>query len=290
MLEVGIIGLGTEWESTYRPALEQLSDRLCVRGVYDPVPTRAEQAAAELKAASCRGLITLAGHPAVDALLILDDLWCRRALISFLSECRKLTFVAKQSAILNGQPFFAADAPRPRMIPNLSLRYSPATSRLRELMATRLGPAREIDLQWRFPETGSCHELKLAAIDWCRYLAGPTVVAETSTAEVWRLQFPPSKSHAETAAARLIFSPAEDQGCFSATVTCERGTAKITGANQITWAHAGDERTEDLSAERSGTVVLLDIFCRRGMGGIVPTPTVDDFFAAARLAEELSAT
>ncbi len=89
-------------------------------------------------------------------------------------------------------------------------------------------------------------------------------------------------------ASHLVETPTatHDVSPFTATIQCERGTAKLRGTQEITWTHAEDQRTELLEGERDGMVVLLDLFCRRVMGGLVPIPTIDDLITSARLAKE----
>jgi len=293
MLDVAIIGLDAAWESTYQPALRRLRDRMRVRVVWDSVATRAEQAASEFKAAPCEGILHGIALPSVQAVLVLGDAWCRDALLSFLIQHNKPSFVADVTTVLRAgtiHDFANEDVRTPMIVPELSLRYTPATSRLRELMATRLGAAREIDVQVDGPPNNNLIQTRLPLIDWCRYLVGKHAVVQRSTHETMRLEFPPSRSQAETARALITHSAtqavAHDVPSFTASVTCEGGTAELRGTQEITWTHAGDQRTEILEGERDGEVVLLDLFCRRVMGGLVPIPTIDDLLTSARLANE----
>ena len=75
MLNVGLIGLGPEWERRYRPALEKLRHRLCVKCVHTPVVTLAEQISGELKCDVAPGLMVLMERDDVQALLVLDAAW-----------------------------------------------------------------------------------------------------------------------------------------------------------------------------------------------------------------------
>src|SRR5260370_6117918 len=75
MLNVGLIGLGCEWQDRYRPALAKLQQRLRVRCVYAPVITHAEQVAVELGCDVAPGIMTLIEREDVRALLVLDTAW-----------------------------------------------------------------------------------------------------------------------------------------------------------------------------------------------------------------------
>ena len=98
MLQVGLIGLGSEWEQRFRPALERLSKRLQVRSVYTTVGSHAEQAAAELKCDVAPGLLALIEREDVRALLILETDWH--------GDVSCLAWPARQ-----GKPVFLAGAP-----------------------------------------------------------------------------------------------------------------------------------------------------------------------------------
>ena len=59
-LRVGIVGLGSQWEARYLPALRALADRFEVRGICEQVAHRAARAAAELNATPVDGFRALA--------------------------------------------------------------------------------------------------------------------------------------------------------------------------------------------------------------------------------------
>lgn len=292
MLDVGIIGLGPDWETTYLPALHRLSDRLRVRAVYDAVASRAKHAAAEFHATTCHGIHCTSTNLAVKAVLVLGDAWYREALFSFLIGHNRPAFVAEIATFLHTPSLdqvTTAETPVPMIVPGLTRRYTPATGRLRELMATRLGAATNIDVRLCSPHTGSETETMLSLIDWCRYLVGTPALSRPSPGHSLLLEFPPARSHASTATARIAVADAvadaEQSAEFTATVTCERGSAVIEGTKQITWTHAGEQRSETLEGEREAAVVLLDLFCRRVLGGLIPTPTAEDLFLSAKLAK-----
>src|SRR5947209_3874603 len=57
MLNVGLIGLGPEWERRYFPALVRLRHRLRVRRFYGPLITQADQVPAEFDGESRQALV-----------------------------------------------------------------------------------------------------------------------------------------------------------------------------------------------------------------------------------------
>ena len=282
MLDVAIIGLDPDWETTYRPALRKLRDRLRVRAVFDAVASRADQAAADFQASVCHGILRTATLPSIRAILVLGDALYRDALVTFLLRGKKPAFLADIATIVHTAAGGNSDAGGPMIVPGLPLRYTPATSRLRELMATRLGAATEIAVKYHRPQDGMPVETAVALVDWCRYLVGTPAVATSLSSDSVSLEFPPARSHAATTIARIEVAQGVRE--FSATVTCERGTATLAGIQHMSWRRGGDQRGEALEGERDAVVVLLDLFCRRVLGGLVPIPTIDDLATSIRLA------
>jgi predicted dehydrogenase len=142
-LRVGVIGLGDAWETRHRTALRSMSDRFEVRAVCDQVPHRAEQAAIEFKAQAVDGFRELVVREDIDAVLIFGSPWygslpilaacesgkavyCAAGLDLDVEEARQIKLRVEQAGIA-----FMAEFAR---------RHAPATLRLKELIATDLGP------------------------------------------------------------------------------------------------------------------------------------------------------
>src|SRR5436853_431855 len=153
-LRVGVIGLGEAWESRHRPALRALSDRFEVRAVCAEVAQRADQAAREFSAAAVDGFRALTSRADIDAVLILSPDWYGPLPILAACEAGKAVYCAaaldidparakeiKDRVELSGIAFMA-ELPR---------RNAPATLRLKELIATRLGTPRLLFCHQRVP-------------------------------------------------------------------------------------------------------------------------------------------
>ena len=204
-LRVGIVGLGNQWDSRYLPALRSLADRFEVRGICDQVAHLAQRAATELGAAAVDGYRSLASRDDIDAILYLADQWYGATPILAACDFGKAVYSAisfpfdddevqllRQRVEESGIAFMA-ELPR---------RHSPATIRLKELIATRLGPPRMLFCHRRVPLSGAAAPTPprdraseardlMELVDWCRYAAGtePTSVvavrhAETPGAEI----------------------------------------------------------------------------------------------------------
>lgn len=142
MLDVGLIGLGPEWEHRYRPALINLRHRMRVRVIQSAVGTLADQTAAEWRCDAAHGLLAAIDRTDVRAVLIFDPAWygtvpaefaCLKGKPAFLAG-RLGEWVARAHALVP----LAAETETPLM-PDFGHRYTPATSRLKELIASRLG-------------------------------------------------------------------------------------------------------------------------------------------------------
>ena len=152
---VGIIGLGSQWESRYLPALRSLADRFEVGGICEQVAHLAQGAANALSTSTADGFRSLIARDDIDAVLYLANDWfgttpvvaaCDhgKAVYSAVSlpgqteEARALRLLVEQSGIV-----FMAELPR---------RHAPATIRLKELIATKLGPPRMLFCHRRVPK------------------------------------------------------------------------------------------------------------------------------------------
>jgi predicted dehydrogenase len=144
-LRVGIVGLGSHWDTRYLPALRSLADRYEVRGVCEQVAHLAQRAATELGTVAVDGYRALASRDDIDAVLYLSDQWYGATPILAACDFGKAVY----SAI--SFPVDAAEAQLLRdrveqagiaFMAELQRRYAPATLRLKELIATRLGRPR----------------------------------------------------------------------------------------------------------------------------------------------------
>jgi predicted dehydrogenase len=186
-LRVGLVGLGDAWQERHAPALRALADRFEVRAVCEQVGHRAEQAAAEFSAAAVDGYRALARREDVDAVLILSPQWYGALPILAACESGKAVYCAAgldltaddarliQQRVEQMGVAFVAEFPR---------RHAPATLRLKELIATRLGPPRLLFCHRRCatetsrghpsgpsPQRSSIRDL-IELVDWCRYVVG----------------------------------------------------------------------------------------------------------------------
>jgi predicted dehydrogenase len=283
---LGLVGAGPWWEEAYRPAFSQQAQHLHVRSVYDAVPAKAEQIAKERAATTASSLISLFERPDIDAVVVLDSFWYGWTVLDFACQFLKPTLVVgpwgTQLAQLETVHASAREA-GVLLMAAFPRRYAPSTTRLRELMATRLGRAESISAEIFWPEDQRREQL-VEWIDWCASVIGqqPTVRANGSS-EI-RLQFP--NGAAASLEWRRESSPADESShAESVRIECQHGHALITGCREIAWQIGTEEKVENLTSDRSSAEILLNQFARRVVGGLVPVADLGDVIRSVRLAQ-----
>jgi predicted dehydrogenase len=298
-LRVGIVGLGDAWESRHRPALRALSDRFEVRAVCCEVAHLAEQAARDFQATAVDGFRALCARDDVDVVLMLSPQWygplpilaacdygksvyCGATLdIDSPAEAQEVKKRVEDAGIA-----FMAEFPR---------RVAPATVRLKELIATRLGRPKLLFCHQRSTiEPGQsvrrplkhCPTMQremIEQVDWCRYVAGaePTSVvgiahgchagADGEDYEMMSLDFSPSGAPGSGTTAQIScgrYMPAAWPEAVSfrppaaLQVCCENGIAFIDLPATLVYFDAAGRHMESLESERPVGERLLMHFYR----------------------------
>lgn len=304
-IPVGLIGVGPLWEHRYRPAVERLQSRIVITAVFDAVQARAQQVATELNADVAPGLRALYERPDLQAVLVLDPAWyglhpaelaCEYHKPAFLAGSLGTDLVALQSLHQRSQECETL------LMTEFSRRYSPATTRLRELMATKLGQAVRVQIQAARPDVSqreglpgqaSPEDFLAGLFDWCQYVTGRTPISVSapashtpdalSTRQV-EIGFRADPLGNPGCLARIILLPPSTHSALEIApypqheIHCEKGFASINADATIRWQNGtfSDFQVEQLAAERSDADVMLDQFFRRVVGGLIPVADVRD--------------
>ncbi len=298
MIQIGIIGLSPEWETHYLPAIDRLSQRIAVSAVYDHVHTRAVQIARRWPSATTAdGIIAIIERPNIDAVLLLDMSWHRQSLFSFICARGKPAYLAGNltadqalwehlhaTTILSGT----------MLMPEFRWRYTPATGRLQELIATQLGAPLRLDIalptaHWPPPTEGFSYLLN--SVDWCSYIAHSPLkrvrAQPTATDGSIQLEFGHTGEPGLTAEIR----PTDETSTGPRiTVHCRDGRAILDDAEHIRWQSDSTEIGENLAADRTSVEVLLDHFCRRVVGGLIPVADLSDVHRNLNVLESIRAS
>jgi predicted dehydrogenase len=187
-LRLALVGLSNDWSARYLPALRTLQERFELVGVYSAVAALADSVAREFQTRRYEGFRELIGQDSVDAVMVLEDHWY--GIQPLLAACdygraiycgSEITFGTELAALLRQEVdrsgiAFMAEFPR---------RFAPASIRLKELIATRLGPPQLLFCHKRLtcePSTNRTRTLQAKAeremielVDWCSFIVGRKV-------------------------------------------------------------------------------------------------------------------
>ena len=323
-LRVGVVGLGRLWETRHKPSLARMDDRFRVTAVYDQVYRRAEMEAAQIGCAACEGLSALVERPDVDVVYLLARQWfglepivlacgakkpvyCALALADDLDELERLVDLVESSGTI--------------FMPEFARRCYPATLRLKELLATELGPPRLIVGHSRlygfdrYAVPGPATQIAPAPLlidpgsyllDWCTFVfqAMPEAVQgvrarviPASSGEDGEPDFESLVARfAGGASAHLSIGLYQRNYWGDATsflpapgfqVYAERGVASLEMPERIQWSGNGGIHDERLPLEPTVGDVLNEQFHRLARGQNALAPTIRDTLAIARLVREI---
>lgn len=315
-LRVGVIGLGRLWEARHKPALARLRDRFQVTAVYDQVFRRAEIEAGQLNCAAVAGLNALIERPDVDVVYLLTPQWFGLHPIEIACRCRKpvycaLPLIADPAEIESLAVL--VEASRIPFMPEFARRFYPATLRLKELLATVLGPPRLILGQNRLyafdrygkpgPETQIAPAPLLIdpgsyLLDWCMFLfqGEPSALSSTAATIVPGAGEGPDFESFEAqfdggGTAQVSFGRYYRNAWGEATkflpapgfqVYAERGAAWLELPDRIQWTDPQGAHDERLPLEPTVGEVLGEQFHRLVRGDHSLAPTMNDVLAVAR--------
>lgn len=326
-LRVGIVGLGEHWESRHLPALRALADRFEVRGICEQVAHRALRAAEQVGAAAVDGFRALATRDDIDALLYLGEQWYGAMPILAACDHGKAVYSAVSLPVDTAEAAalrrrveeagiaFMAEFPR---------RHAAATVRLKELIATRLGPPRMLFCHRRVPhaksssqprDAGTINRDLMELVDWCRYVAGcdPTSVVavrhaglaagEADDYRMMSLDFSPDGREgdgmlaptpgsgvlAQISCGYYMPSRWEEAVSFrppaALQVACEQGIAFVDLPAGLVWFDTAGRHQESLESERPVGEQMLVQFHRRVTSLVRSMSGLDDALQALRVVQ-----
>ena len=297
-LRVGLVGLGDFWQSRHRPALRALSDRFEVKAICCEVAEKSKLVANEFSATPMDGFRAMIERDDIDAVLALAPDWVGPLPIIAACEAGKAVYSSAALDISFDQAREIrqrVDASGVAFMAELPRRFAPATLRLKELIATRLGRPRILFCHERMPVEGQSDHLRrgdycplvwrhiMELVDWCRYLVGmpPETVLSASHEsptddgqafyQMVSLDFPAYEDDGIRPLAQLSlghYIPAKWKDALtfrrpaSIQVCCERGMAFIDLPNTLVWFDDGGQHTESLESERSVGEQMLIQFHR----------------------------
>jgi predicted dehydrogenase len=312
-LRVGVVGIGSAWESRHLPALRALSDRFEVAAFCDPVRHRAEQAARQFNAEVHDGFRRLTRRKDIDGILFLSASFYGPTPIYAACDESKAVFCAAAIELDDA----GATKMRKRVeesgiafMAEFPCRLSPATLRLKELLATKLGAPRLLFCNRRRTSVAKkerrdpCSRDLVELVDWCRYVidAEPTslladghrcadgsqldyssvsldfsAAGEAGTGPLANIRcgyYVPESLHESVAYRR----PADLK------VVCERGIAFVDLPNTVAWFDEAGQHLETLDHERPVGELLLLHFHRAVESLVLKSSSLADAYRAISIA------
>ena len=313
--------MGDAWHQRHAPALRALADRFEVRAICEQVGHRAQQAAKEFSATAVDGYRALARREDIDAVLVLSPQWYGALPILAACESGKAVYCAagleleaEEAELIKRRVeeagiAFMAEFPR---------RLAPATLRLKELIATRLGAPRLLFCGQRFAAkadedrlpTGSYQQAAVREmvelVDWCRYVVGREprwvtgmvhqgVGAGEEDYQMLNLDFsgadvPGSGPVAQISCGRYV--PAGWQEAISyrpvaeLQVVCRRGIAFVDLPAVLIWFDEAGRHQESLESERLVGEQLLSQFHRAVSDPVGKTCNLEDAYRALAIVQQ----
>lgn len=314
-LRLGLIGQGADWTTRYQPSLRLMVDRFEVKAAYSSVMTLAQQMARDFSATCEDSFRSLIQREDIDAVLILESDWYGLAPIEAACEFGKAVYCGSGVQI---EPESAVKLRRQveesgiAFMMELPRRFAPATLRLKELMATRLGPPRLLFCHRRLPMEAQDHRQNKQAsqrsqqelielLDWCRYLVGrePNWVQgirhpsrmdpTTSDYQILSLGFGDPEKDSDSVLAQIscgAYMPAGWQEAIAyrppaaVQVCCEKGIAFIDLPSTLIWFDEAGRHQEVLDTELSVGQQLFIQFHRAVTSLVRKMGDLDDTYRA----------
>jgi predicted dehydrogenase len=297
-LGVGVIGLGRRWQRRYKPALLALRQMFRIQVVYDAIQQQATREAGSLGCEAAPGINTVLERDDVEALLLLDPQWfrlwpieqaCRFGKPVYCGvslECDDAAADALVSLVHDRQLSVMAEM-RPR--------FAPAVVRLREVLATELGPPRLVVCECR----------SAAAAAWCGAggldtpLLGPGGIALVDCCTSL-LDGDPVAVRADRVAGAGVGSVLFDYGgdraghlfhCHApglrssvrVRIVTDSGEARAQLPDRLGWTDQKGVYRHVLRRPRTLTQILLERFYESVRIGQAPVPNLEDAYRALRL-------
>jgi predicted dehydrogenase len=276
---------------------------------------RAEQAARQLSADVHDGFRALTARDDIDAVLLLSPQWFGPLPIYAACDAGKAIYCAAAIELKDDEAAVLRDRVREAGVAFMAefpCRLSPATLRLKELIATRLGTPRLLFCNRRrtteaASEAGARCELDMVElIDWCRYVvdAEPYSLVAVShnpqgdgCADYFSLSldFADSPTNGKGAMAMIACGEYVPKSCEESIsyrrpadlkVVCDRGLAFVDLPDTVAWFDSAGQHLEKLDHERPVGEQLLMHFHRAVESLVLKTASLEDAHRALAIASK----
>ncbi|MCA9081927.1 MAG: hypothetical protein KDA58_15305, partial [Planctomycetaceae bacterium] len=303
--QIGFAGVAAEWLGDDLTALRR-HQRMRISSVFDTTPAVGTLGAKRLEAEHCRGLYRLLDSPLVDAVVVGNPGWMGwHPVLQSVKRGLPTLFVVSR---LTEEAFFDPQLPEQVrlevaiayargsgggfLMPGLPLRWLPVTIRVRELTATALGAIEHLEVD--APGTPLRSRNVAELLDWALSVvqSAPASLKTRETEAGVELLLAcrrrTSGNEAVTIALRGLRRSGRSEVIsselnFAAHGHCRHGEFTLTAPHQIQHTVDRSMSQESLCTDRSGFDIMLDLFGRRLVGGVVPVPDFADMLRARNL-------
>ena len=299
-VQVGFAGVASEWLEELPTLTRQ--QRMRVSAVFDPQPSAAIAGAQSLQATHIKGFVQLLDSQLVDAVIIGNPAWLGwHAVLQCLRRGLPTLLVVSR---LDEETFFDDQLPEPVqlqeamsyaradngfLMPGLPLRWLPVTIRVRELTATALGAIES--LQVTAQEAPLQSRVLAELLDWSLSVvqSAPESIQVQRVDDRLEVVLSCRRHRVDGRPVEVrIRNVIPGSGCakssdFDALGYCRHGEFKLTSPTTISHRAERSPVQECLQADRSTFDVMLDLFGRRLVGGVVPVPDFADVLRARNL-------
>lgn len=325
-LRLGLVGLSSDWQHRHFPALRMLQDRFDVRGVYSSVSAFSESVARDFDAQRFDGFREMLSHDTIDAVMMLESDWYGISPLVAACDFGKAIYCGSE---VDFDPQRAAhlkhlvDGAGVAFMAEFPRRYAPASLRLKELIATRLGPPQILfchrrltcntaDMQRNRRSLAARADRELMElIDWCCFIVGRDVRSIQSVyhrAHNAERSFSTGHAGADYQSLSLDLSAPEEPanstiaqiscGAYippawqeaiafrppaAVQVCCENGLAFVDLPNSLIWFDEAGRHQESLESEMAVGQQLLTQFHRAVTSLVRKMGDLEDVYRSLRL-------
>jgi predicted dehydrogenase len=319
-LRLGVIGLNDQWEKRYLPALRVLEDRFSLIAIYEPVAQRAASAARELAVVTHDSYRALCRRSDIDAVLVLNPHWFGELPVLAACEYGKAVYLDSRVFLTLEETARIREVVRESGVAfmvEFARRYSPATIRLKELIATVLGSPQMLFCHRRLSQYLKCNGLAngrrqvtmdldlIELADWCRFIVGRSPVSvmgvshRASSGEepdylMVSLAFGAANGNDSDVIAQLScgkYLPPHWHEAINyrpsaeLQVVCEHGVACVDLPATLVWFDEAGRHQETLEHERPLGERLLFCFHRMVTSLVQRMSDIDDLYLAQKVIE-----
>lgn len=317
-LRLGILGHSNDWRTRHLPALRVLQDRFEVVGVYCAVNSFADAVARELGAEKFDGFRELIRRKEVDAVMVFESHW--NGILPILAACdygkavycgSEIDFDPQEAETVRREIdkagiAFMAEFPR---------RFAPASLRLKELLATRLGAPQLLFCHRRLTCEGSrgrtvqarADRELMELMDWCSFIVGRPIrsvqcsqhiannlIGHTNSFPDYRSlsvdlsapDAPLGTTVAQISCGTYFPNAWAEAIAFrlpaSVQVCCEKGLVFVDLPNQLVWFDEAGRHQETLDSELPVGQLLLSQFHRAITSLVRKMGDLDDLYHGMR--------